>query len=157
MKNSKWRALLLGTGLWAMASGVQAIPTPTSNMQVVQQFSTCLTDSMTGKERKLLARWVFMGMAQHPEIQPYANVTAQDREHVSREVGALLTRLLTQDCEAQTKTAIAQQNSQAVFEQAFSLVGQLAMQELMLDQAVSGYLSGIGAYMDAPKMQALQQ
>lgn len=58
---------------------------------------TCLADSTTGKDRKQLARWIFLAMAQHPEIGDLAKVTPAALEEANKQTGALFTRLIADD------------------------------------------------------------
>ena len=103
--------------------------------QEARQFGVCLTDSMSGKERKNLAKWIFMGMSAHSMIKPYSNVSESDIDNSNQYVGKLITRLITEDCPEQARTASEVMGS-AAFEQAFKVVGELAMQELMAELSV---------------------
>lgn len=144
MTKLRWLMVL---PLLVLAANVQAGP-------ATDQLGICLTDSLNGKERKSLAKWIFFGIAAHPEIATYANVTSADQTQSSSDIGVLITRLLTADCPQQTTAAIAEQGSRAL-EQAFGVVGQVAMQELMADPQVAASLSAFEAYLDKDKVAAL--
>lgn len=118
--------------------------------QEAQQFGVCLTDSMNGKERKNLAKWIFLGMSSHSIIKPYANVTENDLESSNKYVGELITRLITEDCPKQANTASKAMGS-AAFEQAFKVVGEVAMQELMTEPSVGKSLGAFEKYLDQEK------
>lgn len=119
-------------------------------------LGVCLTDSLTGKERKVLAKWIFFAIAAHPEISSYSNVTDNSQDETNQFVGGLITRLMTEDCPSQAKAALKEDGSVA-FEQAFGMVGQVAMQELMADQNVARSISGFEKYVDQAKISALGQ
>ena len=115
------------------------------------QLGTCLTDSLNGKERKNLAKWIFLGMSSHSLIKPYSNVSESDFDHSNKFVGELVTRLLTEDCPEQAKAAV-KVNGAAAFEQAFEIVGQVAMQELMTEPSVGQSLGAFEKYLDQEKI-----
>ncbi len=111
---------------------------------------------MTGRERKNLAKWIFFAIAAHPEIKSYSRVTETDQDQTNQLVGKLITRLMTEDCPAQAKAALKKDGA-AALEQAFGLVGQVAMQELMTDNAVSQSISGFENYLDQAKFIELSK
>jgi hypothetical protein len=117
-------------------------------------FANCLADNTTGKERKLLARWIFTAMAAHPEIKDLANVTPQASDEVSRELGALVTRLLAESCKEETKAVAAKGNAAVAMRTAFENLGRLAMAEIMSNPDVSAAIGKFEPYMDKAKLQA---
>jgi hypothetical protein len=116
-------------------------------------LTSCLTDNTTGKDRKDMARWVFVGMSAHPEIQNLSNVTEADREAVDRTIAALFTKLLAEKCPAQAKLAAAEGGSES-FRAAFEIIGKLAMQELMSNPKVNTSFSKFTKYVDQNKMNS---
>lgn len=118
--------------------------------QEAQELGVCLTDSLNGKERKNLAKWIFLGMSSHSAIKPYSNVSQQDIENSNTYVGRLITRLMTEDCPNQAKAASEVIGSVA-FEQAFKIVGEVAMLELMAEPTVSQSLGAFEKYLDQEK------
>lgn len=117
------------------------------------RLSRCLADNTTGKERKDLARWVFVSMAAHPEIKPLAAVAASDVDGASRTMGQMVTTLLADRCAVESRAAVRAGGS--ALEDAFSSLGELAMGELMSDDAVNARLSGFERYLDMDKLAAL--
>src|SRR5262245_37973252 len=59
-------------------------------------LSKCLAESTTGKDRKDMARWIFVGMSSHPDIKDMSNVTEKDRTALDKSLAAMLTRLMTE-------------------------------------------------------------
>jgi hypothetical protein len=129
----------------------QAQPQPAADA-----LARCLSDSTTGKDRKGLARWVFLAMAAHPEIRQFASsdlgVAADESD---KAVAELFTRLLAETCTRETRAAMKQGGSIAL-EAAFNTLGQLAMKELMSDAQVNARMAGFQKHLDQPKLnQAL--
>lgn len=118
----------------------------------VETLGVCLTDHTTGKERKLLARWVFTALAAHPEISGLAAVTPAEREEASQVAGALYTRLFTEACLTEVERAIEEGGSAAI-EAGFGVLGQVAMQELMNDAQVSAAMELMVTYIDLTRLE----
>lgn len=118
------------------------------------QLTTCLTDNTSGKDRKLLAKWVFSAMAAHPEMRSMANIPNETREDTLRAAGAMLTRLLTETCVAQTQAALKNEGGMAL-ETSFAVLGQLAMRELMSNPDVNAAIGSIDQFVDRKKMNAV--
>lgn len=116
-------------------------------------LGACLADNTTGKERKDLARWMFLAIAAHPEIRTLSNVSDEVRDKTFQSVGEVLTRLLSESCVAQVRAAVQHEGSQSL-NGAFNALGQLAFQELMSAREVSAAISGVERYTDREKIQA---
>lgn len=139
-------ALLVSSFVFVSAPAVSG---PASDM-----LGRCMTDALTGKERKQLAQWIFFAMSAHPEISGYARVTPADREEIDRVVGQLITRLLADDCPREVRLVLDTEGSVAL-QGAFELVGQVAMQELMANERVNGAISNFEKYLDEDKLNAV--
>ncbi len=116
-------------------------------------LGTCLVDSLTGKERKNLAKWIYFAIAAHPEMSSYSNIKQEDRVKIDKYVGTLVTRLLAEDCASEVKSA--QKADPLALGKAFELVGQVAMQELVTNQDVETSLYSYVKYTDQKKIQAV--
>ena len=68
-------------------------------------LGACLADNTTGKDRKDLAKWVFVSISVHPEMKGLTTATDADREQSDKTVAALLTRLITDSCLQQARAA----------------------------------------------------
>ncbi|PKO48076.1 MAG: hypothetical protein CVU31_07555 [Betaproteobacteria bacterium HGW-Betaproteobacteria-4] len=131
-----------------------AIATPSVAGPATEALSVCLADNTTGKDRKDMARWVFIGMSTHPEIQSLSNVTQADRETLDQQMAAMITRLITENCTAQVKLARNKDGSNAL-KDAFEIIGKLAMQELMSNPNVNSAFTTFTKYVDQNKFSAV--
>jgi hypothetical protein len=113
----------------------------------------CLAENTTGKERKDLARWMFVAMTAHPEMKILSAATESDKEQTSRVMAALFTKLLSESCPVQAKAAMQSEGSQAM-QSAFGTLGQLAMQELMSNQDVTKAIGDFERFVDQKKVEA---
>ncbi|MDP1539466.1 MAG: hypothetical protein U0998_10720 [Moraxellaceae bacterium] len=112
----------------------------------------CMVDSMTGKERKEMARWMFFAIAAHPEIKEYSKVSEIVKNKSDEHLANLVMRLLTEDCLSQAKTAFKEEGQVAVAG-AFELVGKVAMQELMMNKDVEHAIAAHVKYLDQDKFR----
>ena len=116
--------------------------------------NTCLSDSTNGKDRKALARWIFLGLASHPEIHNFSNATDATLDQANQEVGNLFTRLVTMDCAKEYKALAMHEETQSVIK-SFEFLGRLAMQEIMSNPAVTSSIGGFEKYVDKAKISAV--
>jgi hypothetical protein len=112
-------------------------------------LATCVADNTSGKDRKDLAKWIFIAMAAHPEIKSLAaGDLSAPAEGTSRTIADMITRLLTKDCLAEARVVVKAGQGTQAFKVAFEGLGKLAMQELMTDPAVQGSMGAAGRYLD---------
>jgi len=117
------------------------------------ELSKCLVSSTTAQDKTDLVRWMFVAMALHPEVSSIASVTAEQRTEMSRTVGQLFERLLTESCRAQYRDAVSYEGQQAIF-MSFQVLGQVAARSLFEDQAVAKYIAELGTYVSDEKLKA---
>jgi hypothetical protein len=119
----------------------------------INPLAQCLADSTSGKDRKELARWVFLAMAAHPEIQQFASPSAAAAQAAAHKTMAeTVTRLLTVSCVGETRTAFKQGGSNAI-QVAFQTLGQLAMQELMSNPNVGATMGAFERHIDQSRFR----
>ncbi|RZL33575.1 MAG: hypothetical protein EOP35_17545 [Rubrivivax sp.] len=129
------------------------LPTAAHAGPKAETLAACLGDNTTGKDRKDLARWIFIAMASHPEIKDLSNVTEASRDSADQAAAQLLMALLTERCKAQAREAL-QQEGQAGMMAAFQTLGALAMAELTSNPQVARAISGFERHMDRARMEA---
>ena len=129
------------------------IPTQLLANPPTQALGTCLVDTLNGKERKTLAKWIFFGMGSHPEIKQFSKATPADIQQTDQYVGKLITRLLTIDCPNELKAA--HHSDPLAVSKAFELVGKVAMQELVSNPETIKAISNYAIYADVEKISAI--
>lgn len=131
---------------------VLVVPLSGHGQQPVDALTTCLADNTTGKDRKDLAKWIFLAMAAHPEMKQHVASAATAADDSARTVGALVERLLTTSCVNETKAVVQTGQVSQAFELAFGGLGKLAMQELMADKSVQDSMNAIGRHIDSKRI-----
>ena len=115
-------------------------------------LARCLADNTTGKDRKDLARWIFLAMSTHPDIGSAARVDPASIPSAQRTVAELATRLLAESCSRETAAVVEADGASGVG-MAFEYLGKLAMQELMSNREVNASISGVDRYLDKNRIE----
>jgi len=118
----------------------------------VEVLSKCVVENTTGRDRKDLAKWVFLAMSAHPQMRALVTVPAAVAEEASRSSGRLFTKLVAEVCAKDARAAV-QTVGPAAIQSAFTVLGEIAMQELMADKDVQAYTANTDKYIDAEKFQ----
>lgn len=134
----------------ALALGLAAAPLAQAQVQG-ESLAKCLADNTTGKDRKDLARWIFVAMASHPEIRDLASASEEAADQASRSMGALVTRLLAESCPREVQ-AVARGEGPMAMRRAFETLGQLAMMELTSNKDVAASITKFERYVDRAKV-----
>jgi hypothetical protein len=115
----------------------------------------CVVGATTGAEKTTLVRWIFAIMALHPDVQSSSVVvTPEQRGVLSKQTAQLFQRLLTESCLKEAREAIRYEGSSAI-QSSFSLLGQVAMRELLTDPKVAEGIAEFSKYMDEKKFKEL--
>jgi predicted secreted protein len=142
MKNLRFAAIFLALSL----------PMTIHAAQPIEDFGRCLGDNTSGKDRKDLAKWVFMAMATHPEIAPLSATTPAIMETSQKAMGVLVTRLIADNCPNEMRAAVKAHGSNGI-KAAFEILGRIAMQELTSNADVTSALTGFERFMDKTKVE----
>jgi hypothetical protein len=127
---------------------------PVHAQQPGEALSNCFVENTTGRDRKDLAKWVFVAIGAHPEMKAIASISTAASDNASRATGRIFTRLMTETCVKEAR-ATFKTNDPMAFASAFSVLGMIAMQEIMNDEDVSSGLEGIQRYIDTTKIDAV--
>ncbi|MGZ5179922.1 MAG: hypothetical protein ACXWC6_06000 [Ramlibacter sp.] len=136
----------------ALSLAMAGIALPAFAGPATDALGNCLGENTNGRERKELAKWVWVLMAAHPEIKDLAAFPTDLRETSSATAGRLFTRLIADNCARETRAAVAADGSEA-FRNAFATLGRIAMQELMTDRGVQSGFAGLERYIDKEKVE----
>jgi len=117
-------------------------------------MAKCLVKQTGPADRTALMNWVFAAMALHPDVEAMSTISNELRTEINKSAGALFQRLLVDSCRAETKLALKYEGQPAITS-AFSLLGQIAMQELFLNPKVAAGLGELQKEMDEKKLAEL--
>lgn len=115
-------------------------------------LSSCVSDNTSGKQRKDLARWVFLAMAAHPDLRQYTSSDADvARESTDKATAALFEFLITEQCAPEANAAYKEHGTPGL-QVAFEALGRLAMMELMSNENASSAMSAFEKHVDSKKI-----
>jgi hypothetical protein len=117
------------------------------NAQVPAMLGKCIVANITASDRQDLARWVFLSMAANPEVKQFSNARAEAADAAARNVGALFTRTMRDECAKEVQEA-ARTEGPPVVPSAINFFTQLGVQELMTNRAVLTTLSSFSQFAD---------
>jgi hypothetical protein len=117
-------------------------------------LSSCVSDNTSGKQRKDLARWVFLAMAAHPDLKQFASAEVDAvRDPTDKTVAEMFEQLITVQCATQANAAYTEHGTPGL-EVAFEELGRLAMMELMSNPDASAAMGTFERYLDRSKITA---
>lgn len=155
----KFTAYLAAAGSLACAS--LAVATPASAQTMVAspnpasaRLGQCLVGNTTGNDRVLVARWMAASMASSPMMQGLVSVDQAEKERVDRLMADLFTRLMAKDCLAEAKVVMQARDQQGM-QAAGGRLGEIAMQELMMDPAAMAALLAYVKHIDPADLAEL--
>ena len=140
------RNLILAASLLAIAAS------PARAGVYADDLSRCLVGGATAKDKTDLVRWVFANSALHPELASMASFSPMQRTIINKTAGKLFERLLTETCRGQFRDAMKYEGSQTI-EMSFSVLGQVAMRELMTHPEVSKGFGELENYINTEKIE----
>jgi hypothetical protein len=120
--------------------------------EAIDTLGQCLSDNTTGKDRKDLAKWIFVSMSAHPEIRQIGAPSPAAADATQRAMGALVTRLMAESCPNEIRAAIKADGPDGA-KVAFEYLGKMAMRELMTNPQVNESIGGFEKYLDKAKVE----
>lgn len=117
-----------------------------------EELGRCLADNTSGKDRKDLAKWIFVGMSAHPDMRAIAVVDPKSVEASQRKVAELVTRLIGTSCTSEMRAVVKTEGANGA-RAGFEHLGKMAMQELMGNAEVNATIGGFERYLDQSKLE----
>ena len=114
----------------------------------LEKGKVCLQDSTSGKDRKILVRWIFSAFASNPDLQEFLP-TKQRKVTINREAVELFQRLLLKDCLSEFRAL----GNNSGFEEAFNHLGQIAAAEMMQNKNVKRAMEEFTESFDLEKLE----
>jgi hypothetical protein len=118
------------------------------------EMGRCLVKATTAEDRGTFMRWLFASMALHPQVASMAAVSAEQRDDLNKRTAALIQRLLTESCRAETQRAVKNEGA-ATIQTAFQSFEQAAVGDLFSDPHVAAGMKDLMKYVDQEKIKNL--
>lgn len=116
-------------------------------------LSRCLVQSTTETDKVSLVKWIFTMASQHKEVRGLSNATKADIDTLNKQTATLFTRLVTDDCNTQTRAALMNEGPLSI-QVAFQTLGQVASMQLFNDPEVNAAIEDIRKYIDNDKINS---
>jgi hypothetical protein len=118
-----------------------------------EALSKCLADHTTDQDRREMARWIFLAMTAHPELKDVSSESIDAKSGADKFMGELVTKLMSEDCVKETRTATLREGRSAM-QFAFGSLARLAMQELMANPSVTKSVAAFEEHVDQGKIRS---
>lgn len=139
--------LLKVLGFVLMGFAVNAYAGPYSD-----DMAKCLVKNTTQEDKEALIKWIYAAMSAHPSVKSMSNVSTKQGDALNKRAAELMIELLTQRCKVETQQAVKYEG-QAAISTSFQILGQVAMQDLMTNPAVTQYISGMANSVDKKALE----
>lgn len=137
----------------ALSASLAAAPAASAGVYA-DDLAKCLVKSASDADKLDLMRWTFAAISLHPDLKTYSNFTDEQRSQITAKAGALMQRLMTVDCRAETIAALKFEGPSAVGP-AFNMLGQVGARGLMTDPAVTKGLAELVTGFDMKQLMML--
>lgn len=135
-------ALTLGLSLHAM---------PASAGPQAEALGQCFVNSTTAAEKETLSRWLFVVLAQQPEVRDLASIPEATKVETDRAMAKLVERMVTAACRAPAQQTLMQEG-QAGLTQSLEIFGQAAARKIFAEPAVVSAANGFTRYIDMARI-----
>lgn len=133
----------------AFALGLNALPAHAGPQ--AEALGQCFVNSTTAAEKETISRWLFIVLAQQPEVRDLANVPEASRQETDRAMAKLVDRMVTSACRAPAQQALAQEGPGAL-KQSVQIFAQSAARKVFSEPAVSSAANGFTRYLDMARI-----
>lgn len=127
------------------------LPLNASAQDLTNDLGICFVDSLNGKDRKELVKWMYFSLSAHPELESYSNVSKENLVDAEKTFASLVTRLLTEDCSNEAKAA--RHSDPQALKKAFELIVKVPLKDLLANKDVRTTISNYSRHVDQNKIK----
>ncbi len=118
------------------------------------EMARCLVTSTNKRDRNKLVKWIFRVYGDHPEVSYMIDLSDREKKVIDKDVAAIFTRLLSEDCADETKKALNYEGDVVMFK-AFRVLGQVAAKGFNDDPNVTKSINKFVELVDTEKLDYL--
>ena len=100
------------------------------------RFTACMLDNTSDRDKVILVKWLFILLAEHPNLNNDFPVSENDKVAADMAVADYISYLIGQRCLEETKNVIKYEGEDA-FLRAFEYLGEVAVMLLIQDEDVN--------------------
>lgn len=129
----------------------QSAPKAASPVRAQDALTRCLIESTSEDEKRILVKWVFSVIAQHPDIASMTRIDATQRTSIDRDAAAVFETLLADQCAAPLRVAMKQSGTDAIG-RSFQALGTSAATDMLQNPQVVSSGAGLMKHLDMQRI-----
>jgi ethanolamine utilization protein EutP (predicted NTPase) len=129
----------------------QAVPKSVRPVSAQDALTQCLIQSTSANDKRVLVKWVFAVIAQHPDISAMTKIDAAQRTAIDRDAAKVLEQLLTGQCAVPLRTAMKQSGTDAIG-RSFQTLGTSAATDMLQNPQVVASGAGLMKHLDMQRI-----
>lgn len=129
----------------------QAVPKSVRAIAAQDALTQCLIDSTSADDKRVLVKWVFSVIAQHPDIASMTRIDAGQRTTIDRGAAKVFEQLLADQCAVPLRAAIKQSGTDAIG-RSFQALGNTAATDMLQNPQVVASGAGLMKHLDIQRL-----
>ncbi len=129
----------------------QAVPKSVRPIAPQEALTQCLMKSTSPNDKRVLVKWVFAVIAQHPDIASMTQIDAAQRSAIDRDAAKVLEQLLADQCAGPLRTAMKQSGTDAIGK-SFQALGTSAATDMLQNPQVVASGAGLMKHLDMQRL-----
>ena len=129
----------------------QAVPKSVKPLSAQDALTQCLIQSTSPNDKRVLVKWVFAVIAQHPDISAMTKIDAEQRNVIDRDAAKVFEQLLAKQCAGPLRTAMKQSGTDAIG-RSFQTLGTSAATDMLQNPQVVASGAGLMKHLDMQRI-----
>ncbi len=129
----------------------QAVPKAVKPLSAQDALTQCLIQSTSPNDKRVLVKWVFAVIAQHPDISAMTKIDAEQRNVIDRDAAKVFEQLLAKQCAGPLRTAMKQSGTDAIG-RSFQTLGTSAATDMLQNPQVVASGAGLMKHLDMQRI-----
>ncbi len=124
---------------------------PALPVRAQDALTRCLIESTSPDEKRVLVKWVFSVIAQHPDISAMTRIDPAQRSVIDRDAAKVFEQLLADQCAAPLRVAMKQSGTDAIGK-SFQALGTSAATDMLQNPQVVSSGAGLMKHLDMQRI-----
>jgi hypothetical protein len=133
------------------AQTAPAAPKPARPVSAQDALTQCLIQSTSANDKRVLVKWAFAIIAQHPDISAMTRIDAAQRSAIDRDAAKVFEQLLAEQCAGPLRTAMKQSGTDAIG-RSFQTLGTSAAADMLQNPQVVASGAGLMKHLDMQRI-----
>lgn len=135
----------------APARVAPAAPKAVPTVRAQDALTKCLVESSSPEDKRILVKWVFAVIAQHPDIASMTQIDAAQRLVIDRAAAGVFEKLLAEQCAVPLRAAVKQSGTDAIG-RSFQALGTSAATDMLQNPQVMSSGAGLLKHLDMQRI-----